>query len=280
MGSVTPIPKIKTYGREVQIHISGHPYGVWHTLARSCQDGQVLSPFCPPLGSVGEDGLYAPVPEFPRTCRAMIARSCRASDLCRVSRAAYVFFPGCFGKRDDDLPPAYDPTIGLCDKLKGSKVHIEGTLVSGTGSVLGDSPVLQDKAYFELTIRTEGTFAVGVATKDTPLEGVISHEKVPTAWTLTSNMQSLPPLPAGSTLGVALDQGDFPVQVYFYLDGKVRAAAIDERHQLPQRWPPAQAGGRVVCASRGMRRSSTVSPRPPVSSRVSAGGPSGVGHPR
>jgi hypothetical protein len=138
-----------------------------------------------------------------------------------VSRAAHVFFSGCFGKRDDDLPPAYDPTIGLCDKLKGSKVHIEGTLVSGTGSVLGDSPVLQDKAYFELTIRTEGTFAVGVATKDTPLEGVISHEKVPTAWTLTSNMQSLPPLPAGSTLGVALDQGDFPVQVYFYLDGKV-----------------------------------------------------------
>ena len=246
----------------------------------SCQDGQVLSPLCPPLGSVGEDGLYAPVPEFPRTCRAMMARSCRASDLCRVSRAAHVFFSGCFGKRDDDLPPAYDPTIGLCDKLKGSKVHIEGTLVSGTGSVLGDSPVLQDKAYFELTIRTEGTFAVGVATKDTPLEGVISHEKVPTAWTLTSNMQSLPPLPAGSTLGVALDQGDFPVQVYFYLDGKVRAAAIDERHQLPQRWPPAQAGGRVVCASRGMRRSSTVSPRPPVSSRVSTGGPSGVGHPR
>ena len=104
-----------------------------------------------------------------------------------MPRAAVFFVPGCFGKRDDDLPPAYDPTIGLCDKLKGSKVIIEGgTIVSGTGSVLGDSPVLQDKAYFELTIRTEGTFAVGVATKDTPLDGVVSHEKVPTAWNLRS----------------------------------------------------------------------------------------------
>jgi len=50
---------------------------------------------------------------------------------------------------------------------------------------------------------------------------VLSQEKVATAWTLTSSMQGLPSLPAGSTLGVALDQGDFPVQVYFYLDSKV-----------------------------------------------------------
>ena len=120
------------------------------------------------------------------------------------------------------MPPAYDPTIGLCDKLKGPSVVIEqGLVISGTGSILGDSPILQDKGYFEVTLRTEGTFAVGVATKETPLGGVLSQEKVATAWTLTSSMQGLPPLPAGSTLGVALDQGDFPVQVYFYESGKV-----------------------------------------------------------
>ena len=80
---------------------------------------------------------------------------------------------------------------------------------------------LQDKGYFEVTVHTEGSFAVGVATKDTALGGVLSQEKVATAWTLTSSLKALPPLPAGSTLGVALDQGDFPVQVYFYLDSKV-----------------------------------------------------------
>ena len=118
--------------------------------------------------------------------------------------------------------PVYDPTIGLCNKCKGRNVEIQnGTFISGTGSVLGDSPILQDKGYFEVTLSTEGTFAVGVATKETALGGVLSQEKVATAWTLTSSMQGLPPLPSGSTLGVALDQGDFPVQVYFYLDGKV-----------------------------------------------------------
>ena len=34
-------------------------------------------------------------------------------------------------------------------------------------------------------------------------------------------MQGLPRLRPGSTLGIALDQGDYPVQVYFYLEGKV-----------------------------------------------------------
>jgi hypothetical protein len=114
----------------------------------------------------------------------------------------------CFGKRDDELPPAYDPTIGLCEKLKAPSVSLEnGLIISGTGSVLGDSPILQDKGYFEMTIKTEGTFAVGVATKETALGGVLSQEKVASAWTLTSSMQGLPALPAGSTLGVALDQG-------------------------------------------------------------------------
>ena len=91
-----------------------------------------------------------------------------------------------------------------------------GLTIAGTGSVLGDSPVLQDKGYFEVTIKTEGTFAVGVATKESDLKGVLSQEKVATSWTLTSTMPGLPALPAGSTLGVALDQGDYPVQIYFY----------------------------------------------------------------
>lgn len=129
----------------------------------------------------------------------------------------------CFGKRDDEaLLPAYDPTIALCDKFKGKEIKVEnGLIVSGTGSIMGDSPILQDKGYFEMTLIKEGTFAVGVATRDAPLGAVLSQDKSATAWTLTSSMQGLPPLPAGSTLGVALDQGDYPVQVYFYLEGKV-----------------------------------------------------------
>jgi len=127
----------------------------------------------------------------------------------------------CFGKRDDELPPAFDPTIGLCEKLKGPGLTVTGLQVSGVGSILGDSPVLQDKGYFEMTIVSGGTWSVGLATRESPLDGVLSQERASSSWMLTSSQQGLPPLAAGATLGVALDQGDYPVQVYFYLDGKV-----------------------------------------------------------
>ena len=80
----------------------------------------------------------------------------------------------CWGVPD---PPevAFDPVIGLSDKLKAGGVQVQGNEVSGHGSILGDSPVLQDKAYFEVTIVHPGTFAVGLATKETPLDSVMSQ---------------------------------------------------------------------------------------------------------
>lgn len=107
------------------------------------------------------------------------------------------------------------PPIGLSAKLRGTSVVVEGGVISGTGSVLADAPVLQDKGYFEATVKTEGTFAVGVATKDSPLEGILAQEQphqVPTAWTVTNGQK----LSAGDVIGCAVDQADYPVQVYFY----------------------------------------------------------------
>jgi len=128
---------------------------------------------------------------------------------------------GCCTSKDDELPPAFDPIISLSDNMAGPGIMREGLTVSGTGSIMGDSPILQDKAYFEVTVVRTGTFAVGVATKDVALEGVLSQDKVATAWTLTSSRQGVPPLVAGETIGVAFDQGDYPVQLYFYREGKV-----------------------------------------------------------
>ena len=53
------------------------------------------------------------------------------------------------------------------------------------------------------------------------LRCVCSQDKAATAWTLTSSLQALGPVQAGDVIGVALDQGDYPVQVYFYRGGKV-----------------------------------------------------------
>ena len=89
---------------------------------------------------------------------------------------------GCFGKREDELPPAVDLSVSLCEKLKGPNVTVENaSVVSGTGSILGDSPILQDKGYFEVTIMSAGTFAVGVATRETDLDSVLSQDKAATA---------------------------------------------------------------------------------------------------
>ena len=126
----------------------------------------------------------------------------------------------CFGKSEEELPPAFDPVIGLCSKHKGSGVIVEGPQLSGTGSIFGDSPILQDKAYFEVTLVKPGTFAVGVCSqRDTPLDSVLSSGSAASAWTLTNN--SSVPLAAGETIGIAFDQADYPVQLYFYKEGKV-----------------------------------------------------------
>jgi len=104
------------------------------------------------------------------------------------------------------------PPIGLSDKLKAAGVSVDGTTISGTGSVLADAPVLQDKGYFEATIVKGGTFALGVATKDSPLDGILAHDKVPSAWTVTNSAS----ISDGDVIGCAVDQADYPVQVYFY----------------------------------------------------------------
>ena len=49
----------------------------------------------------------------------------------------------CFGKSDEELPPAFDPVIGLSEKLKAATLEVSGSTISGSGSILGDSPVLQ-----------------------------------------------------------------------------------------------------------------------------------------
>lgn len=109
-------------------------------------------------------------------------------------------------------PATPEPPVGLSATLKADSVTVDGLKITGEGSVFGDAPVLQDKGYFEVTLVAGGSFAVGVATKDTPLKGVLSNDKVSTAWTLTNSTA----VSAGDVIGCAIDQADYPVQVYFY----------------------------------------------------------------
>ena len=72
----------------------------------------------------------------------------------------------CFGKGDQELPPAFDPVIGLSEKPKAGGIEVTGTTISGTGSIFGDSPVLQVRAG-------DGTasFAVGAVAEGAHVAG-------------------------------------------------------------------------------------------------------------
>ncbi len=159
----------------------------------------------------------------------------------------------CFGKKDEEVEPAFDPTIGLSEKARGAGLSVTDGVVSGTGSILADSAVLQDKAYFEVELRALGAWSIGFATKDAPLDGVLSQDKASSVWMLTPATSGLPPLSAGDTLGVALDQGDYPVQLNYYL--KVLAADLALRHSLPPAHPnPPVARLRARALTREPRR--------------------------
>ena len=121
-----------------------------------------------------------------------------------------------YAQQDDQEQFEAPPLIELSEKQKGTNVKLLApSTVAGFGSIFADSPVLQDKGYFEATLKTNGTFAMGVAIADAPLEEILD-EKVNGVWTVTNNRPGLPPVAAGDVLGCAIDQADYPVQVYFY----------------------------------------------------------------
>lgn len=66
--------------------------------------------------------------------------------------------------------------------------------------------MLQDKGYFEAKVLAPGSFAIGVAIKDSPLDGVLSPDKAANAWTITHNQSGVGPVAAGDVLGCAIDQ--------------------------------------------------------------------------
>ena len=116
-------------------------------------------------------------------------------------------------KEDAPNEPSY---LELSDTQKGPGVVLTGNNISGEDTVLGDSPVLQDKGYFECRVGATGRFAIGVASKGVPLDGVLSDGK---SWVITHDHENAPA--AGEVVGVALDQADYPVQLYFYKGGRL-----------------------------------------------------------
>lgn len=64
------------------------------------------------------------------------------------------------------------PDIIIDSGYVGSEVVIikNGLRLCGTGGALGSAPLVQTKSYFEVKIQQEGKWAVGVGTRNSPLD--------------------------------------------------------------------------------------------------------------
>jgi len=113
-------------------------------------------------------------------------------------------------------------------RKRGTDVIISqnGTRVAGTGTVLGNTVLAQDKSYFEIKIIAEGEFCVGVALKECNLHSQLGKDAF--SWVLDSDGSILhrdtilqntqENFSQGDVIGVAFDQSDLRI-LNFYVNG-------------------------------------------------------------
>lgn len=100
-----------------------------------------------------------------------------------------------------------------------------GLRICGTGAALANAPLVQNKSYFEVKVRTGGTWGLGVATASTDLDDV-PLGKDTQSWVLTSDgaivhngavVAQLPNKPLeGNVIGVSYDH----VELNFFVNGR------------------------------------------------------------
>lgn len=145
--------------------------------------------------------------------------------------------------------------VGIGKRGPQVQVGADGRSISGRGSALGASEVLQDRAYWEVTIASVGdggaSLRIGVATSahntDAPLALPASEPKAAaTSWAHELGVAARgtpsggPLLAEGDVVGCALDQGDFPVTLRVLHAGRQLAALEGVRGEV---FPAVSIGG-------------------------------------
>ena len=120
---------------------------------------------------------------------------------------------------------------------------------AGVGQVFAEQTVLQDRAYWEVTVEKLAArcgLAVGVVghthAKGEPLGGSAA------SWALTAS--DMPTLQEGDVLGVWLDQGDYPVTLRYAHNG-VQIPATACLSPSAEALPAVQLGGEELTINFG-----------------------------
>ncbi|XP_071483262.1 SPRY domain-containing protein 7-like [Diadema setosum] len=83
-------------------------------------------------------------------------------------------FPWRAGFGSGHVPLKEIPTVVLDTSHMGNDVVIvkSGRRICGTGGALGNAPLVQDKAYFEMKLQSTGVWGIGLATRKSNLNRV------------------------------------------------------------------------------------------------------------
>lgn len=110
-------------------------------------------------------------------------------------------------------------------KQGSSKVYFR---LSGTGKALGNTQLVQDKAYFEVRVVTSGEIRVGVAkaTREHLDKGVgLDSESWGQSFTATEELYSYK-APEQTVIGCLVDQSDYPARINYTLNGERLESAL------------------------------------------------------
>ncbi|CAL2051789.1 unnamed protein product [Caenorhabditis brenneri] len=134
------------------------------------------------------------------------------------------------GSSFDNVPyprfnASYQPTVRLDVGRMGKNVVIlkEGERICGIGGAIATVPIVQNKAYFQVTVQQTGIWGIGLGQKQSPLDKIPCTEKF---WGIRDNgdiakedqliAKMKKTVEEGDVVGVTYDH----VELKFYVNGK------------------------------------------------------------
>nr|CAG4638089.1 EOG090X0EPP [Chydorus sphaericus] len=141
-------------------------------------------------------------------------------------------FRGCanfldFGITTQNVPIKKVPLVSLDTQKIGQEVVLvkNGSRICGTGGALANTPIMQDKAYFEVRLQQTGVWGIGLGTEKADLNAIPMGGNSD-SWVLCSDgslrhnkeeMHRITQLPQeGDTIGVSYNH----IELNFYLNGQ------------------------------------------------------------
>ncbi|CAI4224105.1 unnamed protein product [Auanema sp. JU1783] len=123
------------------------------------------------------------------------------------------------------------PTVRLDVGHMGKDVVLlkEGERICGTGAALATVPIVQNKAYFQVTLQQSGTWGIGLGNKNTNLDTIPAVQNF---WGIRENGDVVANGDVIGKLNKALDEGDCigvsydHIELKFFVNGEEAEPAI------------------------------------------------------